>query len=155
MFAMTSIWKKRIQKTLRSILFQSHPPERLLFFPRGRANEEKIFLKQKGIHYFQCIPFLRHGMRGKPFLYAEYEGRVGADLPYILSWLPWWLLGRRPGFDPWVGEIPWRREWLPTPVFWPREFHGLYSPWGCKESDMTERLSRSLLMVTDSKTSGQ
>ena len=33
----------------------------------------------------------------------------------------------RPGFDPWVGKIPWRREWLPTPVFWPGEFHGLYS----------------------------
>ena len=30
---------------------------------------------------------------------------------------------------------------LPTPVFWPREFRGLYSPWGRKESDMTERLS--------------
>ena len=42
--------------------------------------------------------------------------------------------------DPWVGKIPWRREWLPTPVFWPGEFHGLYSPWGPKESDMTEQL---------------
>ena len=31
---------------------------------------------------------------------------------------------RRPGFDPWVGKIPWRRERLPTPVFWPEEFHG-------------------------------
>ena len=30
--------------------------------------------------------------------------------------------------DPWVGKIPWRREWLPTPVFWPGEFHGLYNP---------------------------
>ena len=29
------------------------------------------------------------------------------------------------GFDPWVGKIPWRREQLPTPVFWPGEFHGL------------------------------
>ena len=28
------------------------------------------------------------------------------------------------GFDPWVGKIPWRREWQPTPVFWPGEFHG-------------------------------
>ena len=46
----------------------------------------------------------------------------------------------RPGFDPWVGKIPWRRERLPTPVFWPREFHGLYSPWGRKESDVSERL---------------
>ena len=51
----------------------------------------------------------------------------------------------RPGFDPWVGKIPWRRERLPTPVFWPGEFHGLYSPWGRKESDTTERLSLSLL----------
>ena len=33
---------------------------------------------------------------------------------------------RRPGFDPWVGKMPWRRERLPTPVFWPRGFHGLY-----------------------------
>ena len=33
---------------------------------------------------------------------------------------------RRPGFNPWVGMIPWRRERLPTPVFWPGEFHGLY-----------------------------
>ena len=50
---------------------------------------------------------------------------------------------RRPGFDPWVRKIPWRREWLPTPVFWPGEFHGQrrlagYSPWGHKGSDMAE-----------------
>ena len=30
---------------------------------------------------------------------------------------------------------------VPTPVFWPGEFQGLYSPWGLKESDMTEQLS--------------
>ena len=40
-------------------------------------------------------------------------------------------------------KIPWRRERLPTPVFWPGEFHGLYSPWACKESDMTQQLSLS------------
>ena len=33
----------------------------------------------------------------------------------------------RPGFDPQVGKIPWRRERLPIPVFWPGESHGLYS----------------------------
>ena len=32
----------------------------------------------------------------------------------------------RPGFDPRVVKIPWRSERLPTPVFWPEEFHGLY-----------------------------
>ena len=48
---------------------------------------------------------------------------------------------RRPGFNPWVGKIPWRRERLPTPVFGPGDFHGLCSPLGRKESDMTEWLS--------------
>ena len=46
-------------------------------------------------------------------------------------------------FDPWVGKIPWRRAWWPTPVFLPGEFHRQrslvgYSPWSCKESDMTK-----------------
>ena len=40
-------------------------------------------------------------------------------------------------------ELNWRREWQPTPVFSPGEFHGQrsfvgYCPWGRKESDMTE-----------------
>ena len=39
---------------------------------------------------------------------------------------------KRAGFSPCVGKIPWRREQLPTLVFWPGKFHGLYSPWGRK-----------------------
>ena len=50
---------------------------------------------------------------------------------------------RRRTFDPWVGKIPWKLKWLPTLVFLSREFHGQrslggYSPWGRKESNMTE-----------------
>ena len=52
---------------------------------------------------------------------------------------------RRCGFRPWVGKIPWRREWQPTPGLLPRESRGQrslagYSPWGCKELDTTEWL---------------
>ena len=41
------------------------------------------------------------------------------------------------------GKIPWRKEWQPIPLFLPGEYHGqrsleAYSPWGRKESDMTE-----------------
>ena len=48
----------------------------------------------------------------------------------------------RPGFNPWVRKIPWRRKWQPTPVFLPGELYRLrglvgYSPWGCKEWDMS------------------
>ena len=53
------------------------------------------------------------------------------------------------GFDPWVWKISWRREWQPTPVFLPGEFHGQrslagYSPWGDKELNTAEWLSLSL-----------
>ena len=50
----------------------------------------------------------------------------------------------RPGFYPWGEKISYRWESLPTPVFWPGEFQGRNSPWGCKESDMTERVLLSL-----------
>ena len=64
---------------------------------------------------------------------------------------------RTPGLDPRVRKVSWRREWLPTPVILPGEFHGWrnlagYSPWGRKESDTTERLhflSLSLSVVTN------
>ena len=59
-------------------------------------------------------------------------------LPLWLSWVRVHLQCGRPGFSPWVGKTPWRTAWLPTPVFWPGEFHGLYSLQDCKESDMTE-----------------
>ena len=53
---------------------------------------------------------------------------------------------KRPEFDLWVGNIPWRRAQQPTPVFLPGESHGWrslagYSPWGLKELDKTERIS--------------
>jgi len=45
---------------------------------------------------------------------------------------------RRPGFNPWFGKIPWRREWQCTPVFLPEKLHGYmsltgYSLWGRRE----------------------
>ena len=64
-------------------------------------------------------------------------------LPLWRSWLKIHLQCGRPGFNLFVGKIPWRRENLPTPVFWPGEFNGLYSPWGHKKSDKTEWLSLS------------
>ena len=50
---------------------------------------------------------------------------------------------KRRSFNPWVGKIPWRRAWQATPVFLLGKCHGQrslagYSPWGRKESDMTE-----------------
>ena len=80
-----------------------------------------------------------------------------ADIRYYIWRLPWWLSCkkntlanawryRRCVSNPWVGKVLWRREWQPTPVFLPEEFHGQRSlagpsPWGHKQSDTTERLT--------------
>ena len=77
----------------------------------------------------------------------------------LLAWIFWrlWLFGRNSGkepacqcrrcrrgrFSPWVGKILWRRVGQCTLVFLPGKSHGQrspagYSPWGCKELDVTE-----------------
>ena len=107
-----------------------------------------INVKRKKSHYFQMQMFIL-------FKVKSYD---------VLNWVARWpmvFFGGSPSFnssgvslvaqrvknlpamlETWVQslgwKIPWRREWLPTPVFLPGEFHGQrslagYSPWGCKE----------------------
>ena len=72
---------------------------------------------------------------GYPFQYswASLVAQLAKNLPAI--------------WETWVQSLGWedplRRERLPTPIFWPGEFHGLSSSWGRKESDTTEKLSLS------------
>ena len=66
--------------------------------------------------------------------------------------LLWWLSDKestcqckRHRFNPWIGKIPWRRKWQPTPLLLLGKSHGQrslvgYSPWGRKELDTTEHL---------------
>ena len=78
------------------------------------------------------------------------------NLPSFHWMLPRWCSGKesacqcrrckRHVFDPWVGKIPWRRKWQPTPGLLPGESHGQRSLagcslWGCKDSDTTLQLS--------------
>ena len=77
----------------------------------------------------------------------------------MLCGLPQWLGGlqckrcRRPRLNPWVGKIPWRRAWQPTPIFLPGEFHGQwslagYSPWACHITDTTEATEHAHMHIT-------
>ena len=93
---------------------------------------------------------IKHSYTFPPFL---------TRTPYLREkekYIPYWIFpvaqtvknlpAMKPGFDLWVGKIPWRREWQPTAVFLPGDFHGQrslvgYSPWSRKESDTTERLT--------------
>ena len=65
------------------------------------------------------------------FLGWEHPVEKGQATHSSILGLPWWLRQQkillqcgRPGFSPWVGKIPWRRAWQPTPVLLPGE-----SPW--------------------------
>ena len=75
-----------------------------------------------------------------------YSG-IPSDLAFpgstVIKNLPANAGDMRCGFDSWVGKIPWRRAQNRSPVFLPGESHGQrslggYSPWGHKESDVTE-----------------
>ena len=72
--------------------------------------------------------------------------RVLSPLRHVES--PWVVLhrGPMPIFCMWIFSFSWRKKWQHIPVFLPREFHGQrsllgFSPWGCKELDMTEQLT--------------
>ena len=85
----------------------------------------------------------------------------------VIAALPGGSAGKEPicqcsrlGFDHWVGKVPWRRAWLPTPVFLPGESHGQrslagYTPRRRKESDTTERLSTWLCRQQGSPASAE
>ena len=54
------------------------------------------------------------------------------------------------GLIPRLGRSLGEGNGYPLQHFWPGEFHGLYSPWNCKESDTTEQLSLSLSYIPHS-----
>ena len=71
--------------------------------------------------------------------------RIGGKILSLSQWdsLVAQLVKNPPAMrETWVRALGWEdpleKERLPTPVFWPGEFHGLYSPWHRKESDTTE-----------------
>ena len=67
---------------------------------------------------------------------------IGYPLQYSWASLVAQLVKNPPAMrETWVGKNPWRKERILTPVFWPGEFHGPYSPWSHKELDTTEQLS--------------
>ena len=98
--------------------------------------------------FFLTLPSLTDVLSNKDSIVHYYD-----EFPW---WLIWWricLQCRRPGFDPWIRKIPWRRKWQPTPVFLPGKSHGRrslegYSSKSRKESDTTERQTLSPYTTT-------
>ena len=97
---------------------------------------------------------MTHGcicLKGMTFL----KHKEGTGYPLQYSWssqltqvvknlLQCWT----PGFDPWIRKIPWRRAWLPTPVFWPGEFHGLFHGVAKSQTQLSDFPSLHIVYVT-------
>ena len=96
-----------------------------------------IFLEQGSNPSVLQGGFLTTGPPGMTLLVAQMVNRLSTMQETQVRSLGW--------EDPWVGKIPWRRKWQSTLVLLPGKSHGQrslvgHSPWGCKESDTTERL---------------
>ena len=68
----------------------------------GRTNSD-LSIYSNILNHKKCMEISSHSGKELAYQYRRY---------------------RRHRFDPWVGKIPWRRVWQPTPVFLPREHHG-------------------------------
>ena len=84
------------------------------------------------IKYYICnIAFFSHTVQNILDIFTSLVAQMVKNLPATQ--------------DPWVWKIPWKKAWLPTPIFLPGEFHGQrslagHNPWGHKKLDMTEWL---------------
>ena len=98
-----------------------------------------------------CLLSLQHYVLSL-FPLASSTSRDHIYIARLLGLL-WCLQCGRPGFDPWIRKIHWKRKWQPTPVLLPGKSHDQrsmvgYSPWGCKESDTTESLHFRIMNVS-------
>ena len=99
--------------------------------PMHFKNIQETAQATKGMHNWKATSYLKDGL---PRVFSGKESTCQ------------YRKHKRCGFNSWVRKIPCRRQWQPTPVLLPGEFHGQrslagYSPLGHKESDTTERLS--------------
>ena len=120
-------WSKRaLASELESLMRGDSPGEQppLSWGPR-KASQKKNYLR-----------FILSGRNG--YIISKVQSFPGGSNGKESAWN-----ARDLRFNPWVGKIPWRREWQPTPVFLPGEFRGQrslagHSPWGRKEPETNE-----------------
>ena len=104
-----------------------------LVTPWTVACQDPLFMEFSRQECWSGLPFPSPGDLPQPRIELRSPALQADSLPAELIC----LLCRRPGFDPWVGKIPWRRKWQTTPAFLPRKSYGEkslggYSPWDHK-----------------------
>ena len=98
-------------------------PNIQLFVSGGRSSIGHNLLRRPcDLWLSAVIPVLRPLGAQCPLKHGDFL--IPGDFPRGSDGTNICLQCRRPGFDPWVEKIPWRRKWQPTPVFLPGKFHG-------------------------------
>ena len=120
--------------------------------------ESTTDLFKRGLNcYFKTISF-HSGNKGTEINLTKYSSvnyNPLIQMPGLPWWLRWWrtcLQGGETWVWSWVGKIPWRREWQPTPVLLPGDTQGQrnlvgHRTWGRKELDMTEWVTLPFLLM--------
>ena len=137
-------------------LFKSNPSQGIVSIAsKSIGHRSEIYSLSHLMRSFIRSFFFKddHAIRNENLLRECKFKNCGNRLPWWLRWLRVCLQCRRPGFDTWVRKIPWRREWLPTPVFLPGVFHGQRSlagcsPWHWEESNTTKELTLNSMVHT-------
>ena len=111
----------------------------------GSDTTEKLWFTHSGntcvCVFCTCSKIMKQNVFSFLRFILKYTQSRASQVALVVKNLPANAGDMRHGFDPWVGKIPWRRAWQPTPVFSPGEPQGQrslagYSPWGRKEPDV-------------------
>ena len=123
--------KNRLLMNKQLISFQNQrQPVSKTSSPTVDLGEMVLISRKKNAHNIGTFTWeiwcLKYTIVGSTPRFA-YLGKFTSYMVFIYG-LPWWLRWERiglqcgrPGFNPWLGKIPWRRAWQPTPVFSPGE----------------------------------
>ena len=113
------MWKKKLYLVLRMLYIDIYPnflsyqpvvPASTLLLQAQRRKSRSQIQRDH--------PRVKH--RGHLMGFLDFPGSSTVKNPPAMQ-----ETCRRCRFDPWIGKIPWRRKWQPTPVFLPEKFHGL------------------------------
>ena len=117
----------------------SHETKKMLAPCKKNNDKHQQHIKKQRYHFTNKGPYSQSYGFSSSHIWTTMTSLV-AQMVKVSAYSP-----GDPGFNPWVGKIPWRRKWQPSPVLLPGKSRGWrslvgYSPWSHRELDSTEQL---------------
>ena len=109
---------------------------------KGLVNQHRTSLNFQNSIFLYILQYCPFPVFPEWFVFAKYIIYWPSQIAQLVKNLP--AMQETPVHS-WVGKVPWRRERLPTPVFWPGKFHEPYSRWGHMSEFCTDKCLRNFL----------